>query len=149
MAIMSNSDTSKHSYCLAHNENISITTDGVSDNRRAKIDDPHWVFEMLASHVAKKKRKKKGADYVCKMAKNVRTKKLFNGTYSLLSSRTSSVLSDQSFSTALRHKHTHTKLGISLCPLEDKSLSQTLSSCEEICQVESVGTSKVNSAVKA
>lgn len=55
---MSNRDTSKHSYCLAHNENISITTDGVSDNRRAKIDDPNWVFEMLASHVAKKKKKK-------------------------------------------------------------------------------------------
>lgn len=59
MLIMSNSDaSSKPSYCLAHNENISITTDGVSDNRRAKIADPNWVFEMLASHVAKKKKKK-------------------------------------------------------------------------------------------
>jgi len=91
-------------------------------------------------------RSKKGADYVCKMEKNVRTKKLFKGTYSLLSSRQGLPLFLVIKALGLWDTNTHTKLGISLCPLEDKSLCRTLSSCEEICQV---GTSKVNSAAKA
>lgn len=72
----------------------------------------------------------------------------FHRTYSLLSSRVSSVLADQSFSRALRHKHTHTKLGISLCPLEDKS-PPGLSNLVKKSVTESVGTSEVNSALKA